>query len=42
MYSIICTLRFVLGLKGGLVVGGSPMKHNIFGLNLVGHVHMGK
>ena len=31
MNSNICTLRFGLGVKGGVVVGGPPTRHNIFG-----------
>ena len=34
--SNICTLRFGLGVKGGLYVGGAPKLHNILGLNRVG------
>ena len=32
----ICTLRFGLGVKGGLFVGGAPKMHNILGLSRVG------
>ena len=42
MISNICTLTFVLGVKGGLYVGGAPRMHNISGLNRVGHLHLGK
>ena len=28
--SIICTLRFGLGVKGGLFVGGAPKMHTIY------------
>lgn len=37
-----CTLRFGLGLKGGLVVIGAPRSNNMSGLNQVGHLHLSK
>ena len=27
----ICTLRFGLGVKGGLAIGGAPKSHNMYG-----------
>jgi hypothetical protein len=40
--SNICTLRFGLGVKGGLSVGGTPRMHNISGLSRAGHLHLGR
>ena len=40
MNPIICTLRFGLGVKGGLPIGGTLERHNILGLSQVGHLHM--
>ena len=42
MNSVICTLRFGLGVKGGQFVGGAPKMHNISGLSQVGHLHLGR
>lgn len=39
--SIICTLRFGLGVKKGLALGGAPRMHGIFGLSRVGNLHFG-
>ena len=41
MNSIICTLRFGLGVKGGLYVGGAPKMHNVLGLSQARHLHLG-
>jgi hypothetical protein len=40
--SNICTLRFGLGVKGGLYVGGAPKMHNILGLSRAKHLHLGR
>jgi hypothetical protein len=40
--SNICTLRFGLGVKGGLCIGGAPKMHDISGLSRVGHLHLGR
>ena len=40
--SNICTLRFGLGVKGGISVGEAPKMHNILGLNQVGQLHLDK
>lgn len=49
MESIITVCEFIylyfeicVGLEGGLPMGRAPFKHGIYGLNLVGHVHLGK
>ena len=42
MNSNICTLRFGLGVKGGLFVSEAPKMHNILGLSRAGHVHLGR
>ena len=42
MNSNACTLRFELGVKGGLCVGWAPSMHNIVGLSQVGHLHLGR
>ena len=34
--SNFCTLRFGLGVKNGLYVGGAPKMHNILGLSRAG------
>jgi hypothetical protein len=38
--SNICILRFGLGVKGGLLLGGAPKMHNILGLSQVEHLHL--
>ena len=42
MDSNICALRFGLGIKGGLSVGGAPKMHYISGLSQFGHLHLGR
>ena len=37
-----CTLRFGLGVKGGLFVGGGHKMHNISSLSRAGHLHIGR
>lgn len=37
LYFEIC-----VGFEGGLAMGRAPIKHDIYGLDLVGHVHLGK
>ena len=37
-----CTLRFALGVRGGVSLGGAPKMHNILGLSQVGHLHLGR
>ena len=34
------TLRFGLGVKGGLFVGGDPKMNNILGMTRAGHLHI--
>ena len=38
----ICTLKYELGVKDGLSIGGAPKMHNISGLSRVGHLHLDK
>ena len=40
MNSNIYTLRFGLGVKGGLFIVGAPKMHNISGLSRVEHLHL--
>ena len=42
MNSNMCTLRFGLGVKGGLSIGGAPKMHNILGLSRAGPLHLGR
>ena len=36
----ICTLRFELGVRDGLSIGGAPKMHNISSLSRVGHLYL--
>lgn len=40
--SMNCILKIKLSIKGGIVVGRVPSRHNIFGLSWVGQLHLGK
>ena len=42
MTSNICTLRFGLGAKSGLIVGGAPKMHNVSGISRDGNLHLGR
>ena len=42
VFNYLCTLRFGLGVKGGLFVGGAPKMHIILGLSQAKHLQLGR